>query len=241
VILLHGITTHRDEYASFFVRIADSLSANGISSLRLDFRGHGESTASTREFSVASQVLDTISAIDWWNARESTPLHLLGCSFGAPPAIFAATLRKSAVVSLILVCPVLDYKRTFLQPTTEWASEIFNARALDRAYRSGSLSMSEGFEIDVKLLVEMELIEPAKALQGLRIPTLLIHGEMDSMVPVFLSAEIAAPLDHVDLLVVPRMDHGFMDIDDEFGTGDTSKKNLDLIVNSTLRQIGRSS
>ena len=47
VIMAHGLQGSKDEYLNTQLRIADELKKLGIGSLRIDFRGHGESEQSS--------------------------------------------------------------------------------------------------------------------------------------------------------------------------------------------------
>lgn len=239
ILLLHGITTDKNEYGDFFIALADAFADLGIASLRIDFRGHGESCESSCAFSITSQVLDTISAVKWLTDRFKVKVHLLGCSFGAPPAIFTSALAPSSVATISLICPVLDYCRTFLRPTTEWAAGIFNSETLDRAFKVGTLRMNDRFVIDVKLLIEMSLIVPSDSLRRIRCSTLVIHGEQDSMVPSQLSVGCTSGLDHVHLTIIPGMEHGYYDSEDETGESPKSRGNLKRIINEVYDQVSR--
>ena len=237
IILLHGITTHKDEFGDFFVLLAQAFARAGIASLRIDFRGHGESAESSRKFSIASQVLDTITATTWLAERFRSRVHLLACSFGSPPAIFASAMKPSLVATLNLICPVLDYDATFLRPTTAWASELFNEQTIQRAFSEGTLRMNDTFVIDVKLLVEMNLIDPVAVLRRIASPTLIIHGEADSMVPASISQERTQGLDHVRLRLLPGMDHGYYDAEDETGQSPASERNLRRIIDEVCSHV----
>lgn len=237
ILLLHGITTQKDEFGEFFVLLAHAFARAGIASLRIDFRGHGESPEPSRHFSIASQILDTITAVAWLAEPSGAKVHLLGCSFGSPPAIFAAAMRPAQVATLNLVCPVLDYDATFLRPTTEWARALFNPQTIERAFREGTLSMNETFIIDVKLLIEMNVIHPATTLRDITTPTLIVHGEADSMVPASISKRVTAHVDHVHLDIVPGMDHGYYDTDDETGETPASQRNLTRIIESICSHV----
>lgn len=240
VIMLHGITTHKDEYADFYRDMAHCLASEEVASLRIDFRGHGDSQVSSRSFSIASQVLDTIAAKDWIISQsEGQRVHIIASSFGAPPAIFLAKRSPSEIATLNLICPVLDYEATFLKPSTEWAKELFNSNTLSDAFNSGFLYMTDEFNIDVKLLLEMELIQPYKALREIKTPILIIHGEADSMVPYDISAKYVAGQNHIKFISVPEMDHGFNHEDDETGQAPASRRNFEFIVQTILDHIRR--
>ena len=128
ILWLHGITVNKDEYQKFFKDGAEYLARFGIDSLRIDFRGHGQSSGSSMDFSVTGQMLDVRAAIAYLKNyyKKINNFVIVGCSFGAPPALFAAIQYSEIVKSLVLIAPVLSYQRTFLKPETDWAKSIFN-------------------------------------------------------------------------------------------------------------------
>src|SRR4051794_36329756 len=65
VLWLHGITVDKNEYLGFFKDGAELLQQKGIDSLRIDFRGHGKSSGTSLDFSVAGQLLDVEAALDY--------------------------------------------------------------------------------------------------------------------------------------------------------------------------------
>ncbi len=242
ILMLHGITTQKNEWGNFFGNLARAFAERDIASLRIDFRGHGESSEPSTRFSVASQVLDVMAAVDWLIKRSSANrIHLLGCSFGSPPAILFSALRPQIVGTLNFVCPVLDYSSTFLYPTTEWASELFNEHTIQKAFTEGTLKMNSTFEIDAKLLIEMQFLKPYTVLRKIHTPTLVIHGQADSMVSFALTKKYTKSLAHVRFIGIPRMDHGFTDQDDETGESEASQRNFNRIVAEICSQIQRAS
>jgi pimeloyl-ACP methyl ester carboxylesterase len=227
VLWLHGIAVDKDEYLGFFKQGAEHLERKGIDSLRIDFRGHGESSGTSLDFSIAGQMLDLEAAIGYllcYYERAKLKIHVVACSFGAPPAIFMAVRRK-VFRKLVLIAPVISYKRTFLKPETEWAKEIFNTRTLLKAQKTNQLFINRDFPISMRLIEEMALIRPEIALREIRVPTILIHGDADSMVPFKVSKAASKGVRSVKLKRFHHMDHGFNDVDDEKGTSERSLKN----------------
>ena len=129
-VMAHGILETKDEYGGFYVDIADALASRGVGSLRFDFRGHGESSGTTMDISVVGDVIDLKTTIAQVPLREGQRVALIGTSFGAGPSILATSEFPSRVSCLVLIAPVLDYARTFLQPTTPWALQSFTPAAL---------------------------------------------------------------------------------------------------------------
>lgn len=240
VIWLHGISVDKDEYLGFFRDGAMRLEGNGISSIRFDFRGHGDSGGSSLDFSVIAQNLD-VQAIMRLAEREfglRVRIHFIAASFGAPPAVFTAARYGTRVHSVSLIAPVLSYERTFLAPETEWARELFSVEKLQQLDHTGRLYFDGEFCIGPRLVEEMRLLSPSAALAGIPQPVLVIHGDRDSMVPYDATVQACGDLKHVRLVTLNGADHGFMQEGDEEGVSPESVANKEKIYRLIEEQLG---
>lgn len=70
VLLLPGYGRDKHEVGSMYSRLAGSLAAHGIASLRIDFAGMGESQASMLDYTYGSQIADAAAAMDWLVSQE---------------------------------------------------------------------------------------------------------------------------------------------------------------------------
>lgn len=240
LLWLHGITVDKNEYLNFFKDGADFFSSIGFDSLRIDFRGHGKSSGASKDFTVIGQMLDLECSVRYLNNfydLEKTNLHMIGCSFGAPPAIFSAKQYKDKVKTLTLIAPVLSYERTFLKPTTQWAKALFNNLTMDKLYKTGKLYFNDKFCVGLRLIEEMKLIKPNLALLNVTQKTQIIHGDSDTMVPYEVSKEISTLSPRIILHTMEQMDHGFTDINDDVGNSPISQKNKKKIFELIKNQI----
>ena len=240
VLWLHGITVNKDEYLNLFRDGAEYLADHGVDSLRIDFRGHGSSSGSSLDFSIVGQMFDVESALTYlWKrySRHQINIHIVGCSFGAPPAIFAAACYPDDVKNLVLIAPVLSYDLTFLAPKTNWAKSIFSKTKLKRMAKTQKLYFNAKFPVSIQLVEEMKIIRPDLALGQLKQKTVLIHGEADSMVPFSVSKELALQTSKVHLIAMNNMDHGFNDADDEQGNDPRSIENKQRIFKIIQRCV----
>lgn len=241
VVWLHGITVDKDEYLSFFRDGADWLAKHRIASLRFDFRGHGKSSGSSLDFSVVGQNYDVRAAIEavrnWYGS--DVRIHLVGASFGAPPAIFAALRFASNVQSVFLIAPVLSYRWTFIEPSTEWAAELFSKDKRTELDRTGKLYMNPEFCIGHRLLGEMEVIQPDQALGALTQQVTVVHGDKDPMVPYRVSAAVCSSLRNVQFVTLAGADHGYMKAGDDEGRLEESAANKQRVFNLIRDQIVR--
>nr|MCU0908012.1 hypothetical protein [Paracoccaceae bacterium] len=84
VLLFHGFTGSRDELPvantdeGVFARTARLLAEQGIASLRIDFRGSGESPGDFADTTFEGQVADGLAALAWVAANPAVDGDRLG-------------------------------------------------------------------------------------------------------------------------------------------------------------------
>jgi alpha-beta hydrolase superfamily lysophospholipase len=205
-LLVHGITTARDE-EGIYARMAERLEAAGIPSMRFDFRSHGESEGQAEDLSISGEVADLQAAYEWIAQHDVTPL-ILAASFGAVSVCLALADGSIEAKALVLWNPVLDLRRTFLEPETDWARRNF-ARENWTNTRPGVIAIDDGFELPISLLDEMYLVDVIGALAGVSIPTLTVHGDEDSYVPFDVAKVHGVPNEESKFITLAGADHGF--------------------------------
>ena len=123
VLLLHGFTGSRDELPipdtdeGVFSHTAQVLAEAGFASLRIDFRGSGESTSDMTYESTTfeGQVADALAAIDYLKSLETVAgddLHMIGWSQGGLIAAAVAG-RSESLDAVALWQAVGDPEATF--------------------------------------------------------------------------------------------------------------------------------
>ena len=93
VVLLHGFGSNRDEIGGIFVQQAAALAEAGVASLRIDFRGQGESTVDAVDTTIEGMIEDSAAAREHLLALDGVDpnrVGVLGYSFGAAIALLEA-------------------------------------------------------------------------------------------------------------------------------------------------------
>lgn len=92
VLMLHGYASSADEVGDMYGRLAETLAALGIGSLRIDFAGMGASTASTLDYTWDSQTGDALAALDWLVEHEGIEPERVGVQGFSNGAMIGAHL-----------------------------------------------------------------------------------------------------------------------------------------------------
>jgi pimeloyl-ACP methyl ester carboxylesterase len=191
VILSHGFTGTKVESGRLFVTLARELARSGITALRFDFMGSGDSSGEFYEMSPNTEIADLIDVISWARRKKYQRLGLLGMSLGGAISICAAA-RSPAVRALVTLSAVPHFET--------WRSEPDQPFVKD-PMRPGRKFFDDRPEVDVP-----------QAYCSLRIPKLQIQGDAD--LPGFREtfagyfSRAKKPKRHV---VLPGADHVFTD------------------------------
>ncbi|MEP7293794.1 MAG: alpha/beta fold hydrolase [Chloroflexota bacterium] len=142
VLLLHGFASSRDEVGDMYKRLAGELAEYGIGSLRIDFRGWGESAGEMTDSTVSGQVEDAAAAYDYLSGLDwvdSECVGLVGFSLGGSIAVFSAGEHPDWYQSMALWSTGGDLNEAFLE---ELGQENFDTAASD-----GEVTIDLGFRM----------------------------------------------------------------------------------------------
>jgi uncharacterized protein len=178
VIFSHGFTGHRLGPGYLFVQLSRALAEAGVSSLRFDFTGAGESDGLFRDMTVDSMGSDLLSAVRLVRKRYSpSSLILLGHSLGG--MIAALSCAASKPDGLVLLSPVADAQGLVRRRE----STLKAGPNPDGLYENGPHEMALAF------LDGLKSIDPVSAVTGhFKGPLLLIQGDSDASISVGESA-----------------------------------------------------
>ena len=115
ILLLHGFKGSRNELEipslkeGVFTRAANAWAAKGLASLRIDFRGGGDSEGSFEDTTISGQVKDALAAIEFLQTEKSIDpkrMALVGWSQGGAVAAITAGRTKRRLAAVALWNPV---------------------------------------------------------------------------------------------------------------------------------------
>lgn len=203
VVLLHGTMSHKDEVGDLFVRLAHRLAVAGIASLRIDFRGCGDSTEPQTDMTITTEVADGTTALDWLAARpDIDKLALTGFSqggliatliAGTDPRVAALVQWSSGAINM------MDGPFGRLRAQAEQDGQV----TVDMPWRSFTFSR-EWFETAAAT-------DAAATIAGYRGPLLCVACTGDDLVPPAASRALIAASASTDatLKVFEGGDHIF--------------------------------
>lgn len=110
VLICHGLAGNKSGKFRIYVSLAERLAQEGIATLRIDFRGSGDSEGSFTDVTIESEVSDTLKGIEFlttFKGIDPERLGLLGNSFGAAIAVLAASKCKK-IRSIVLLAALFS-------------------------------------------------------------------------------------------------------------------------------------
>lgn len=196
LLCVHGITSDRDEWG-IFKRVAEAAVEKELATLRIDFRGHGESSLEEDQITLAGIVSDVVAA---WSELESVGAgsrrlkrFIMGSSFGGG-ASYAAAGRIGTIDRVFLLAPVFDYLLDIENCAPKWRADLKRKNH----FRYNDLKLGRA------LLNEAFYFDP---LAGPKVKTTIFHGTADADVPFELSQAAAARHRHLELVPVEGAGH----------------------------------
>jgi uncharacterized protein len=217
ILLLHGFKGSRDELEipslkqGIFVRAANAWAARGIASLRIDFRGGGDSDGAFEDTTISGQVKDALAAIEFLQTERSIDpkrIALVGWSQGGAVAAITAGRTQHRLAAVVLWNPETSPAATneaLLGPDVVKAG-------LTSAGRPTVFKLPWGGEVSLKTAFFQDLfaVDPVAELARYPGPVFIAVGTKDPLIypqpqsgQLFLSYHRGAgelwvrPMDHV--------------------------------------------
>jgi len=208
VLLSHGFLTNKNSTTN--KTLTRTLTERGLATLRYDFFGHGESDGPLENITVDAAVNQALAALDWLAANGYNKIGMVGSSFGGLVSTLAAAQRPN-IRCLGLKCPVVDFPEVLRLEFGEAGMVHWKAHNEIPDVTGGSKPLSLHYAFYENALTH----DGYTAAASIRIPTLIVQGERDELVPLHQSQQLMGLLQGKrQLEVLPGADHGFTKGDD---------------------------
>ncbi len=194
VVMFHGFTGNHIESHFLFARLSKELEKKGISSVRFDFRGSGDSDGTFEEMTLSSEISDAKTVVEYARKRFGGNLGILGLSMGGTVALMTA--------------PELNPKALCLWAPASKNKEVFSQGGMPKPEGQklidvGGLNVSTEF---AKEVLTFDAFSNAKNYAG---PSVIIHGTADPTVPFEHSKDLVKEFENAKLIPVEGADHVF--------------------------------
>ncbi len=188
VVMFHGFGSPRDELPiidtadAMFSRTARTFAEMGVASLRIDFRGSGESDGGFEDTTFSGQITDALAALDFVASLEAVDterIAVLGISQGGLVAAAVAG-RDDRVASAVLWSPVAV-------PYATYAS-IFTTEGIQAGLDSGGeivdITLPWGAVVSLRtgFFEELFTVSPLAEIAAYDGPLMVVVGERDTLV-----------------------------------------------------------
>lgn len=211
LLICHGLAGHKTGKYRIYVHLAKRLAEAGIASLRIDFRGSGDSEGDFGEMTLETEVSDAIKALEFLRQDphvDAARLGLFGRSIGGTVAVMAAR-RYGLIKSLATWAPVFDGEQWLEKWNTLNSIELTPEHRHRMMSVNGQVPGNEFFNQLFTLRMDDEL-------KGLdHAPFLHIHGELDNVIHIehahrYYELRRSAKGEN-KFIRLPRSDHDFSD------------------------------
>lgn len=209
VILCHGITVDSTE-GGFFIEFEKLLIASNYIVVRFDFRCHGKSSGLPKDLTLSGEYIDIDTVFNFIKNNFNYPIYIEATSFSGSAVIKKFYNVEQDCRGLILFNPVINYKKTFLEPSTSWVKSI-----LDTTNQinndSGLFARLPGtnYYITSQMVNEFQQDETMELLMQLSKPILAFHGEIDTKIPYEFLSVISKKKNNIDFYLLENVGHGF--------------------------------
>ncbi len=202
-VLCHGFLSNKN--SSTNKALTRRLVERGIATLRFDFFGQGESDGPFEAISVTTAHGQALAAVAWAADHGYRAIGLVGSSFGGLVALLAAA-DEPRLRCLGLKCPVPDFPELLrLEFGPEGMAKWEQTETIpDVTGGPGRLRLRYSFFEDC------QRHDGYAAARKMTIPTLIVQGDRDELVPLHQARRLHTSLQGVARLeILQGADHGF--------------------------------
>ncbi|MES2023518.1 MAG: alpha/beta hydrolase [Patescibacteria group bacterium] len=222
LVFIHGLSGSSSAWWPY-----EKIFENKYNMLTYDIRGHGKSKkfSNYSDYEIKNFANDLH---DLFSYLKISPFVLVGHSMGTLIAGEYIKRYRESVLAVIFLSPIFNMEKEFsgkilrlllrlnkifsLFPfnpklghhvdyakypnTTDWNMKRFFADSLNTTFR-----------VHLYCLKQSMMLEQEYFLEKIKIPTLIVHGVNDSMVPVKNAITLSGKIENAELVLIPNTDH----------------------------------
>ncbi len=183
IILVHGFTGSRNGPGNLFIELAEDLTSKGFNVLRFNFRFTTDDWNEFHKMTMEGEVSDLKLIINEMS-KKYDKIGLVGESMGGSISILSYNEKVK--------CLVLWYTALFRRETA-LSKRFLSKEKLQELEKTGFIrgkkSNGQEYKVGKDFVKEIETIDIVPHAKKISCPTLLIHGDVDDIVP-FSHSEI---------------------------------------------------
>lgn len=212
VLICHGLGGNKVGKHRVYVQLAERLAGLGITALRIDFRGSGDSEGEFADMTIDHEVSDALAALEFLKHDpqiDVANISIFGRSFGGVVAILAAN-KWDGIKSIALWAPVYSGEQWKKQWELIQSANLTPERKEEMMCIDGMRPGNAFFE----QLFALNLSHDVSSLSHL--PLLHIHGEKDTLVDILHADQFVNARKNAKAITkfirLPNTDHDFSNI-----------------------------
>jgi len=178
-VVIHAMGSYSDCFQSTVQPFLTNIfAAHGFASMRINYRGHGNSEGDSGFITTTSGLEDIQTAIDYLKTLDWVDgIAACGVSYGGGLLLHTIASGKDTYKFLILLSPLIDMQHRFDKDPSvdvkQWAKDGFYEVEYDTGIKRR----------DYSLYADAANYTPWTDAEKIKIPTIIIHGNKDETVP----------------------------------------------------------
>lgn len=180
VILINSFPKYSSSKDHFFTHLAKDISTRGTPCVELTYSNTGNKTSETKNFNFQDAQYDLETLYAWAEKQGYTKIGVITEGMGAPILLPHLSIKP---IFCVFLWPVLDMAYAY--------NNLFEANSADNIQHLKETGYIENNAISIgkKFLEDIKNLNMSEHLENIKAPTLIIHGEKDSI----------SPLNHLDI------------------------------------------
>lgn len=208
-----------------FKELSKKIQENGYSTIRIDFRGHGESSGIDYEMTISKEIEDVEYVIEFLKDKGFKEIIIFGASFGASIISLVNYSKFKNVKALVLWYGALDNYDVLRNDN--YLSDRNKEIALRDGFYPSYNKQGKLFRFGIPLFEEINIYKPKESIKDINLPKLFVHGLSDEVVPYGVSIQAHSKCTNSKLELIENGSHTFDT--DENSLRDAISKTVDFV------------
>ena len=202
IILLHGFSSNKNSSSNKC--LTKELNKKNIATFRFDFYGLGESEGDFGDTTITEAVDETKQAIEFLKEKNYTKIGIIGSSFGGITG-FLTTAQTPDLFVLAVKCPVSHSLGALLANKNEKTIKEWE----EKGFIPYNTNKNGVVPLKYTLYEDSKQNNAQNIAHNIKVPTLIVHGDADTIVPIEHSKKTAELIPNCKLEIIQEAGHRF--------------------------------